>query len=399
MKARTLAAALLFAAAAALGPAPLRAQEGEASGGPRAHKLDEFGRVGGCDHGARLDHFAIELMNNPDAAGYVIAYGPTGEGSGTAHFRLEVTKDYMVNTRGINAERLQTVNGGPYKTLDESFVELWVAPPGAEPPRAAEYRNDADKFKGKFAEYEAWDSFAWDEALGPPVGNSRLAGFADVLKLQPAARAYLVAFNSEGSAPGAWRRVAEREAEDLKRLGLADRVRIIFGGYGKKLTLQLWALPEDAPPPAKDAGPERKPPKAVRVGRMDHYQLRYEDDARSFFRGFAEVLKADESLTAHLVIRLPAPEGGDALAAVEPDPSEPRPVDAAQLAEKWKEALRKEYGVGEQRLVVQVVPPENEWSGGETEVWVVPAGAAPPDPYAEEEEEVEEAAEGHPEGS
>src|SRR3712207_8792855 len=68
---------------------------------------------------------------------------------------------------------------------------------------------------------------------------------------------------------------------------------------------------------------------------MDHYQLRYEDEARSFFRGFAEVLKADETLTAHLVIRLPAPDRGDGLVAggaAPPPPPAPGPAATAQRA-------------------------------------------------------------------
>jgi hypothetical protein len=60
-----------------------------------------------------------------------------------------------------------------------------------------------------------------------------------------------------------------------------------------------------------------------------------------------------------------------------------------QLAEGWREALRKEYGVGGPRLVVQVVPATEEWASGELEAWVVPAGAAPPDPYARPEEDAE----------
>src|SRR3712207_9278478 len=52
-----------------------------------ARKIDEFGRVGGCDHSARLDNFAIELQNAPGSVGHVIAYGVGGESSGAAGYR------------------------------------------------------------------------------------------------------------------------------------------------------------------------------------------------------------------------------------------------------------------------------------------------------------------------
>lgn len=401
---RTAAAALVFAAALWAVPAPLCARQvADARPEPAgveallARKIDDVdSSVRGCDHGARLDNFAIYLQNDPLATGYVIAYGPPGEGSGTADYRLEVTKDYFVNSRGLEAERIQTVNGGRYKKTGESFVELWLVPPGAEAPRPAEYRNDAGEFKGKYSESEAWDGFEWGEAMGPPVGDSRLAGFADVLKSQPGLRGYVVVLQGEESAPGAWRRVSAREVDALKRYGVAEeRVRVIFAGYGKGLKLQLWALPKDAPPPAKGAGAERRPAAATQVARIDDYQLRFEEEARSFFRGFAEVLKADENLSAYLVIRLPAPRDGDGTPPEPLYPGEPPEIDMQRLAEKWRADLRKEYDIGDQRFVVLVVPPKEEWEGSGVEAWVVPAGAAPPDPYAkEDEEEAEEEEQG-----
>src|SRR5215207_904775 len=108
-----------------------------------AKKIDEFGNVRGCDHSARLDNFAIELENAPDAVGYLIVYGAEGKASGTADFRLRLAKSYLVNARGINEERVVTVYGGPYRDKAESFSELWVVPPGAEAPKPSKYKNDA----------------------------------------------------------------------------------------------------------------------------------------------------------------------------------------------------------------------------------------------------------------
>jgi hypothetical protein len=379
----------------AVSPAPSRAQErggDEAAAGqvPRARKIDEFAQARGCDHGARLDNLAIELQNNPDLVGHVIAYGPAGEGSGTGDYRLLVTRTYLVESRGIDAQRVKTINGGRYKERDVSFVEFWVVPPGADAPEPASYKNDVSTFTGKFSESETWDSFEWGELFGPPVGNSTLAGLADVLKSQPDTTAYVVAFNGKDSAPGAWRRVAQREADQLKEYGVAaGRVRIIFGGYGEELKIQRWVQPKDAPPPVEDAGAERAPSEASQIGRMGFYQLRYEGEARGLFEGFAQVLKADETLTAHLVVRLKWPRGEDDGEVVPPDPDEPPDLDPARLVEKWRADLRSKYGIGDQRLVVQFVPPQDESNTGELEAWAVPMGAAPPDPYAEDPSEAE----------
>ncbi|MDQ2921342.1 MAG: hypothetical protein M3R52_07010, partial [Acidobacteriota bacterium] len=53
---------------------------------------------------------------------------------GEAQARADRAKDYLVNTRGIDAGRLTTVDGGCRSDL---AVELWVVPTGATPPAAS----------------------------------------------------------------------------------------------------------------------------------------------------------------------------------------------------------------------------------------------------------------------
>jgi len=93
-------------------------------------KFDEYGNIRFNDEKARLDNFAIQLQNEPTAQGYIIAYGScTGEGQ----TRGNRAKDYLVNTRGIDAGRLVVVDGG---CMPELKVELWIVPSGATPPAA-----------------------------------------------------------------------------------------------------------------------------------------------------------------------------------------------------------------------------------------------------------------------
>jgi hypothetical protein len=95
-----------------------------------ARKFDTYGNIRFNDEKARLDNFAIELQNNPGAQGYILAYGScTGEGQA----RADRAKDYLVNTRGIDAGRIVTVDGG---CRAELTVELWIVPTGATPPSA-----------------------------------------------------------------------------------------------------------------------------------------------------------------------------------------------------------------------------------------------------------------------
>jgi hypothetical protein len=361
-----------------------RAESNEAPRDEVARKIDEFGHAYGCDHSARLDNFALEVQNNEAASAYVIAYGAGGEGSGSGPWRLELTKMYLVEARGVAPERVKTIYGGPYRERDVTQVEFWLVPFGAEPPTPARYTNDAREFKGKFAEYQAWDGVYIGEDTGPPTGDMKLAGFAEVLKLQPKTVGYVAAYNGEDAAPGAWRRVASREVESLERgYGVeASRVKVVFAGYSEQTKIQLWVTAADAPPPVKERKRERRLTEATQVGSFEEFVLRYEANVDYVVKGLAGVLKADEHSTACVVIHAEQTTPQDEDPAYPIDTESPPHVDLVQLAEKLKARLKKEYGISDSRLVILVGPPAEEWASGELQTWVVPPGAALPDPSA-----------------
>jgi len=101
-------------------------------------KVDTYGDIRFNDEKARLDNFAIALQNEPGSTGYIIAYG-TCEGDGpcthtsciVAQKRLDRAKDYLVNTRGIDASRIVTIDGG---CRAEVTVDLFVCGQGAPAP-------------------------------------------------------------------------------------------------------------------------------------------------------------------------------------------------------------------------------------------------------------------------
>jgi hypothetical protein len=98
---------------------------------PLAVKFDEYGNIKFNDEKARLDNYAIQLQNQPGSQGYILAYGSC---AGEAQARADRAKDYLVNTRGIDAGRLVTVDGG---CRSELWVELWIVPTGATAPAAS----------------------------------------------------------------------------------------------------------------------------------------------------------------------------------------------------------------------------------------------------------------------
>jgi PKD domain len=99
-----------------------------------ARKVDEYGNIRFNDEKARLDNFAIELQNDPTSQGYLICYGGRRGRAGEGQARCDRAKNYLVTTRGIDASRVVTVDGGYREDLT---VELWVVPSGANPPTAS----------------------------------------------------------------------------------------------------------------------------------------------------------------------------------------------------------------------------------------------------------------------
>jgi hypothetical protein len=96
-------------------------------------KFDEYGKLMSKDEAARLDNFVIELSMDPTAEGYIISYGGRASRAGDAQKAADKQKDYMVKQRGVDGNRVTTVNGG---FREQPTIELWVVPSGAEPPKA-----------------------------------------------------------------------------------------------------------------------------------------------------------------------------------------------------------------------------------------------------------------------
>jgi hypothetical protein len=97
---------------------------------PPPQKFDEYGDIRFNDEKARLDNFAIQLQNTPGSSATIIAYGSC---AGQAQTRADRAKDYLVNTRGIDAGRITTIDGGCRSDLT---VQLWIVPQGATAPTA-----------------------------------------------------------------------------------------------------------------------------------------------------------------------------------------------------------------------------------------------------------------------
>jgi len=109
-------------------------------------KFDEYGDICSDDEKARLDNFAIQLQNNSELQAYVVFYGgrcysscgydyprhrPRRPLKGEAEARAGRIKPYLVNTRGLEPERIFVTSGGHRESWT---AELWMVPKGEKPP-------------------------------------------------------------------------------------------------------------------------------------------------------------------------------------------------------------------------------------------------------------------------
>lgn len=378
--------------------------------------FDEYGSVRGCDHSARLDNMAIEVQNNPNLEGYLVYYGPESASERT----LGYIKDYLIHTRGLGEERWKTIYAGPNSDASEPRIQLWLAPRGASPPELARYENKMETFTGLFVQQERWDGVYFGEAdggTGPPIPDVSLPTFIDMLKERKDTLAYIVAFSGTESAPGAWRRVAQLESDDLQSNGVtSDRLRTIYGGSDKgtkRTNVQLWILPENAPPPMADAGPELPPTNTRQIGDFGDYELGDERGERWAFKVLLDGLRTSEELRVCIIVRLEEEGVAEELEKAEEETEleeaqqetplvtdvtatpdeipEPQRADFLKLVDKWKSELTDKYKIRHDRFIVLFTTPR-EGYGNSLETWIVPPGALLPDPDAEPAEETSEEA-------
>lgn len=377
----------------------------EASDAP----FDTFGRVGHCDLGARLDNFAISLQNDPGLTGYIVAYGPDGKGVGSGRQRLELMKDYLVNTRGLPKSRVKTVYAGRYEELVEPKTELWLLPAGASLPEPRKFQTNIDTFKGLFHEDAIADyiDILWEDEMGPGIGLTVDAAFADMLQTQKKATAYIVSYNGVEAAPGSAKRAMQRQLERFKHHEVdLSRVKTIFGGVRNKTKIQLWITASGDPPPVADGGDEPPPRKSVEVTSQSDFTLGVAHNERAVFNRMLEVLRSQPTLKAVAIVSLegkkpePEPEPEEKADATTPaEAAEPLsveeqgdpPADLPKLVQKWHEELINTHKIKPERFVVLfATSPSDEviTYGNFIAVWVVPPGEPLPDPNAKYEEEV-----------
>jgi hypothetical protein len=72
---------------------------------------------------ARMDAYVLQLQQEPDSIGVIIVYGGSYGRRGEPQAWGKCLQDYVVNRRGIDANRIILLHGGYRETLT---AEMWI---------------------------------------------------------------------------------------------------------------------------------------------------------------------------------------------------------------------------------------------------------------------------------
>lgn len=99
---------------------------------PPPEQFDYYFDVPFSEEKIHLDGFAMQMLHKTESIGYIIIYAGRRAHAGEAQERGERAKRYVLETHGINAERIVFIDGGHRKDLQ---VTLYVLSRDAPIPR------------------------------------------------------------------------------------------------------------------------------------------------------------------------------------------------------------------------------------------------------------------------
>ena len=94
---------------------------------PIGDPLDSFGEISWDDERARLDNFAVALVNTPGWIGQIILHAGRRSCKGEVQARAMRMKKYLVEQRGIEWNRVMWMEG---EHFEDPYFVLWLSPRG-----------------------------------------------------------------------------------------------------------------------------------------------------------------------------------------------------------------------------------------------------------------------------
>ena len=96
---------------------------------PPSCSFDQYGDIEVKDEQARLDNFAIQILNLSPSRGLILMFAGKETFKGEAAYRLQRAKSYLLNFRGLDSSRIIAVDCG---FAPELTTILYVVPHGVK---------------------------------------------------------------------------------------------------------------------------------------------------------------------------------------------------------------------------------------------------------------------------
>lgn len=203
---------------------------------PKAEIIDQFGRINCDDFLARIDNFFVQIKSRPNSMGYAVIYRKKDSlfaGLLPERFLLDTISNWK-----LDRTRLTIVRG---EERDETEIEFWVVPEGAEKPRFPEAALDFTISPGR-------KPFVLQSNVDDgicPVYNLDLGHASEFLTANPASR-----INAAISS-----NINNKEFRTLKAKLLTNarssnidptRIRFFRGKLRDNATVEIWFVPRRA---------------------------------------------------------------------------------------------------------------------------------------------------------
>lgn len=215
-----------------------------------AAKIDQFGNVNAEDAMARLDRFALELQSHPESRGIIVASNTVGNNTLRGTFlRLAYGyRNYLVKSRGVEADRISVVEG---ERKPASQFELWTLP-----------RNELSSISEEAIAPEPPAPQLFDSLpVGPeaqcvghlPIGlyklDDGLGTLRDIVRQHSRAKIWIVVHARAGDTRAASQRIVNRSRQLLIRGGLkAERILTAISTPRSSTcgAVNLWIVPANS---------------------------------------------------------------------------------------------------------------------------------------------------------
>jgi len=202
--------------------------------------IDKFERANCEDVLARMDNFMTQLQNDPSATGYIIIYGKPRQ----IAFVERETRNW-IKIRNFDPSRLVFIRGSG--TGEKAEIELWLVPPGANPPEPSP-QSEPEETAEPEEKVEITKPYIFGSKFADGIEGCNsdydIELYAETLKANPKSRGNVVIYETSQNN---FRKAEKDVLVELKGSGIARKKIKIFYAKVKPNQLregiELWFLP------------------------------------------------------------------------------------------------------------------------------------------------------------